>query len=337
MPPKISDKTPGEKLLALHTLLLLQGERPISLTAIASALLCSKQTVLRLLAQLESSGYGKLEEPMRKGKEYFYRLAKTEDEILDLGATELSQLALCRNMLVRMLRGRAPADSVVYNSEISTSGPVRIMYKGYIDYAPFESQYVSLMWGIQQQLVCKVIYRKSIFLEPREFCFAPIRLVAYHETISILGWEVPFEGKARNIYSNWLWLYLQRCKSVKLTDKHFSDLPPIELTTGDKGEFGIMEGEIFKVKLLFNARTANYVHERHWSSDQTMELTEDGYLCLEMSVRSVPEIISWILGFGPDVTVLHPVWLREKILMQAKEIVCNAERSAHIDRKYTKS
>ena len=68
MPAKASDKTPGEKLLALYTLLLMQDGRAISLTSLADALHCSKQTILRLLSQLEASGYGKLAEPERRGK-----------------------------------------------------------------------------------------------------------------------------------------------------------------------------------------------------------------------------------------------------------------------------
>lgn len=179
MPPKISDSTPGEKLLALYTLLMLQGDRPISLTAIAASLMCSKQTVLRLMVQLEASGYGKLEEPIRRGKEYLYRLAKRDCAILDLGAAELAQLALCRNMLVNLLAGQKAVPGQISSTRSNPdSSPVRVMYKGYIDYNPFENQYSQLLRAILKRLVCKIVYQKSIFSPPREFCFAPIRLIS---------------------------------------------------------------------------------------------------------------------------------------------------------------
>lgn len=57
MPPKRnSDATAGEKLLALYSLLLF-SEREFSLTELAERLRCSKQTVLRLLDQLEAGAW----------------------------------------------------------------------------------------------------------------------------------------------------------------------------------------------------------------------------------------------------------------------------------------
>lgn len=325
MPPKISDKTPGEKLLALYTLLMLQGERLISLAGMANSLGCSKQTVLRLLAQLEASGYGKLEEPIRRGKEYFYRLAKTDDRILDLGPGELRQLVLCRNLLMRLLPEQScHAGGILCESEKAGISPVGIMYKGFIDYAPFEKQYSGILKAIQKRLVCKISYQKSIFALPRDIYFAPIRLISYHETLSAVGWEVPQKGKVKSLYPNWLWLYLQRCKEVKLTTRSSAELPDINMTTEDKAEFGIMAGEVFTVKLLFNERTANYIYDRKWSSDQHMILTGDKNLILEMKVRSAPEIVSWVLGFGSDVKVLEPEWLKEEILERSAEVIKNS-------------
>lgn len=324
MPPKISDKTPGEKLLALYTLLMLQGERLISLAGIANSLGCSKQTVLRLLTQLEASGYGKLEQPVRKGKEYFYRLTKTDERILDLGPGELRQLALCRNLLMRLLPDQSRESVGIFcDSESAGLSPVGIMYKGYIDYSPFEAQYSNLLKAIQKRLICKISYQKSIFTSPRDIWFAPVRLISYHETLSVVGWEVTQKGKVRRLYSNWLWLYLHRCKSAKLTTRSSVELPDIDLMTEDKAEFGVMNGEIFTVVLLFNENTANYIHDRQWSSDQQITITDDRHLLLKMEVRSKPEIISWLLGFGPDVRVLEPSWLKEEILRKSSEVINN--------------
>ena len=74
MPGKQSCAKPGEKLLALYTLLMLRAPRAISLSELAQALECSKQTVLRLLVQLEASGYGKLDAPIVQGREHCYRI-----------------------------------------------------------------------------------------------------------------------------------------------------------------------------------------------------------------------------------------------------------------------
>lgn len=325
MPPKASDKTPGEKLLALYTLLLMQDGRAISLTSLADALQCSKQTILRLLSQLEASGYGKLAEPERRGKEDYYKLDIKTDEILDVGAKELSQLALCRNLLMHLLPGKFPLSGAYTQSEANCASPgtTSILYKGYIDYTPFENQYRLLLKAIQKKLVCKVTYRKSIFHEPRELHFAPMRLVSYHETIAVNGWEVSAYGKVKSLYKNWLWLYLQRCLKVELTSRKSTSLAEIDFQQEQDASFGIMNFEEFKVKLLFNSQTAEYIRERRWSCDQKITLTEDKSLILEMTSRSAPEIISWILSFGPNVKVLEPNWLKEEVLEKARSIIVN--------------
>lgn len=326
MPYKNSDKTPGEKLLALYTLLMLQGERAISLASLAEALDCSKQTVLRLLNQLEASGYGKLQEPERRGKEFYYKLVSKKDDVLNVGAKELAQLALCRNLLIHLLPSKFSFPGLQKQSEEQTHTPevTTILYKGYTDYTPFENQYRLLLRAIQKHLVCKIVYRKSIFSTPREIYFAPMRLVTYHETISVIGWEVSAYGKVKSLYENWLWLYLQRCVNVKLTGRSSDSLEEIEFQQSNDAGFGIMNFGEFKVKLLFNSKTAEYIRERYWSGNQKITLTEDKNLILEMTVRSEPEIIAWILSFGPNVKVLEPDWLSEEVLKSAREIIENS-------------
>lgn len=323
MPVKISDRTPGEKLLALYTLLMLQGDQAISLSDLASSLMCSKQTVLRLLNQLEASGYGKLEEPVRRGRQDFYRLAKSAESIINVGARELAQLALCRNFLLHLLPAGSsfPLNRDSAKDQGGGDSPASIMYKGYIDYAPFENQYNLLLQATQKKLVCRVNYRKSIFSPPREFFFAPMRLVSYHETISFLGWEVTARGAVKKLYDNWLWLYLQRCLSVVSSKRSSAGLEGIEIQSGKDAEFGIMDREEFKVKLLFNAKTANYIQDRHWAVDQKISLTREKGLILEMTARSKPEVLSWVLSFGANVKVLEPDWLRVQLVSSAKNII----------------
>lgn len=325
LPAKISDKTPGEKLLALYTLLMLQDGRPISLASLAEALQCSKQTILRLLNQLEASGFGKLLEPERRGKEFFYKLAVNKDEILNVGAKELAHLNLCRNLLMHFLPAEYSLSGDQEESEIpnKTPGTATILYKGFIDYEPFENQFGILLKAIQKKLVCKLSYRKSIFKDPRVLYFAPMRFVTYHETISVIGWEVTTQGRVKSLYANWLWLYLQRCHKVELTKRNSKCLEEINLPAGQKAAFGIMDFGDFNVKLLFNSQTADYIRERHWAGDQKITLTQGYNLLLEMTVQSAPEIIAWILSFGPNVKVLEPDWLREEVLEKARGILEN--------------
>lgn len=313
MPAKFSGKTPGEKLLALYTLLLIQDGKRISLTRLAQLLDCSKQTVLRLLNQMEASRFGKLEEPLRQGREHCYRLMPQPRQRLDIGPKEAAQLALCRSTLMRLL----PKEALPPDDEAAAPSPaVHVVYKGYIDYERFTGQYAALLRAVEEQKVCRITYRRSPFREPRAFFFAPMRLISYRESLAAIGWEVTENGPAKPRYESPLLLYIQRCQSVSLTARGSKGLP--EPGSNDAKAFGLLEdGEPFTVELLFEEDTAGYVHDRQWAADQRFELTSDRRLRLEMTARNPAETISWVLGFGDRVTVLSPDWLKEEVRRRA--------------------
>lgn len=345
MPPKHSDSKPGEKLLTLYTLFMVQGERHISLGEIAKALECSKQTVLRLLDQMEASGFGKLEAPLIRGREHYYRMAPLPRKKLELGVQELAQLAQCRNMLVNIL----PKNVSAMLNKMTDSGAglalphvppqegqqeqLGLVYnKGYIDYAPFEPQYNTLMQALRQQRVCRVAYRRSPARDARIFCFVPMRIVLYHENIAFIGWEVTDTGRAKPVYDNSLFLYLQRFVSVDLTPRKALDLPtpPAAHENNKPGAFGIQVGEVFPVKLHFDAEVTGYVYDRQWSNRQECSIQEDGSLILDIDVQSDVEAIAWILGFGAKVRVLEPDWLRDAVRDEAQKIVVAAGESGGV-------
>ncbi len=331
MPSKRSDKTSGEKLLSLYTLLMVRGRREISVTEISATLECSKQTTLRLLNQMEASGYGKLEGPIIKNREHYYRLAILPETKLDIGLKELMQINLCRNMLLQILPkgissllGDKDACSPSKSARELT-GIAQTYYKGYIDYAPFEKQYSQLLRGIREQKVCIVTYKRSPSAPARTFSFAPMRLVSFRESLSFSGWEVDGSGEAVPKYKNSLSLYLQRCLDVQLTERPFTDLPEPQdaHTDAGPGPFGTIKGECFTVQVLFTPEAAAYVYDRRWSSEQEVSLRDDGSLLLTIKAQSEPEILSWVLSFGAEAKVLVPEWLREDIKKQLAELLKN--------------
>ncbi|MBQ7738108.1 MAG: WYL domain-containing protein [Desulfovibrionaceae bacterium] len=320
MPSKQSDSTPGEKLLALYTLLILRGEKEISLTELTKALECSKQTVLRLLTQLEASGYGKLAEPIVKGREHFYRLLQTHDPYLALGAKELAQLTLCRKMLMHILP-KGVAD--LFGEESKTedkkgSEEIGLVYsKGYIDYGPHQEHYALLIRCIQENLVCQLTYRRALPDVKRTFYFAPKRVIVFRESISFLGWEISETDPVAKIYDNPLTLLLQRCLDVQLT-KRSSEQIVVEPTENQNlaRPFGFMTGDIFTVKVQFFSHAVAYVYDRQWSNKQKTTVHDDGSLTLEFDAQSAAEVISWLLAFGDKAYVLEPEWLREAVLKE---------------------
>jgi predicted DNA-binding transcriptional regulator YafY len=68
-----------------------------------------------------------------------------------------------------------------------------------------------------------------------------------------------------------------------------------------------------RVVLHFTAAAATEVAERRWHASQQLDWTLDGGLHLTLDVADGSELERWILGFGPDVLVLEPRWLADRV------------------------
>jgi predicted DNA-binding transcriptional regulator YafY len=332
MPAKHSEAKPAEKLLSLYSLLIFNGGHQFSLSELAERMDCSKQTVLRLIDQMESSEYGKIVRN-KMGREAVYTIERPRNlPHMALNAEGLFQLALCRNLLLHLLpRGmRKQADIALRNAGTYAQEPIatddvsigQTYTKGRIDYTAYQHFLKTFIQAMHTHKVCAVTYKRSLKQEARGFEFAPMKLIAYHETFSLLGWEVTDKGKAQAKYENPVSLYLHRFEGVELTHRGAEHLPvPASAqNTEGSGLFGVMQGEEFSVKAHFAPEAATYVQERQWSVRQNSTVHDDGSVTLDFDAQSEAEVVSWLLGFGERVTVLEPGWLREEIGRQATEV-----------------
>ncbi|MDR2820534.1 MAG: WYL domain-containing protein [Desulfovibrio sp.] len=321
MPQKHSEASPTEKLLSLYALLLFNGGNPFSLKELSTRLDCSKQTVLRLVDQIGTAEYGEIVQS-RRGREVYYAIERPRRlPGVSLNAEGLYQLALCRKLLLGLLpRGmKEQADKTLGMAGPDAVALGRADARGHIDYTPFQPMLETFMQAMHARKVCAVAYRTRLGRAPRVFAFAPKNLVACHETLSVLGWEVTEKGKVEALCDDSLSLYLHRCVSVDLTPRTGEDLPPPKIVRDEEGGglFGSVDGEVFSVRVRFAPGAATYVYERQWSGRQSAKVHEDGSLTLDFDARSRAEVVSWLLGFGDQATALSPGWLREEMRRQA--------------------
>jgi len=86
--------------------------------------------------------------------------------------------------------------------------------------------------------------------------------------------------------------------------------------------FGIFVDEKYPVENIevsLSPRWATFVRSHRWHRSQE-SFVRAGRVHVRLRVRLCPEVISWILGFGPDVRVLEPVALRRRIARLAQQI-----------------
>ena len=329
MPPKADpDATAGQKLLVLHSLLQFSN-REFSLTELSEKLRCSKQTVLRLLDQLETvSGRG-LSRETRSGRAYYGMRRPARRPVLALFPEGLEQLALCRDFVLDIL----PADMrSVLEDALRKAGSLlpegedaaaaltpqaAMLTRGAIDYTPFQPMLNRLLAAMRRKTVLSLRYRNRLD-EERACDFAPVRLLRFHDALYAEGWMVTDKGQVERVYDRPMTLAVQRLIEVTPTRRSFAalDLPPLP----EGGSFGFDAEEPFAATVRFAPGAASvYVRERIWSRDQELETDEEGRLVLRFTARNMHEVRSWVLSFGPQAEALAPERLREEVAHAAAE------------------
>lgn len=67
------------------------------------------------------------------------------------------------------------------------------------------------------------------------------------------------------------------------------------------------------LKAVFTAGAAKHLYETPISSDQLLSELEDGRVLLTGTTQNTAQLLWWILGFGDQVEVLEPLYIRQKI------------------------
>ncbi|MCB0367668.1 MAG: transcriptional regulator [Bdellovibrionales bacterium] len=95
-----------------------------------------------------------------------------------------------------------------------------------------------------------------------------------------------------------------------------------------KDSFGIFRGDaqVENVEIQFAAKIAPYVRERGWHRSQEFVNKANGELLMKLEVALTPDLIQWVMGFGPDARVLKPKKLVDTILERGRSLVKEYEK-----------
>ena len=74
-----------------------------------------------------------------------------------------------------------------------------------------------------------------------------------------------------------------------------------------------------EVILRFIPEAAIYVRERVWHSSQEIGPDSDGGLTLRLCIAEPREMLPWIRSWGPQVEVIAPDWLRERVAEELRK------------------
>ena len=106
---------------------------------------------------------------------------------------------------------------------------------------------------------------------------------------------------------------LSRIRDIQMLDEHFTEQEQETDTflslSGDKKEM---------MEFVFTGDSIRYVKEFEANRASRLEERPDG-LYFYQTAAIAPDVIRWIRGFGPEVEVRKPEWLRDQLLDEAQQ------------------
>ena len=323
MPEKISPYASyGEKIIKLFAKLLFSGQS-YSLTELSRMLVCSKQTVLRLMDDIRRSYGVEIEETVIE-RNKFYRIRKPGrvPPALALTGGEMSVLLMCQ-AFARHLLGDVLFDeaSTAIEKNRALAGPLSdnaghhfTSYKpGSIDYTPHEESIKTLLKAMEQKKICKVAYRSLLSRASKTFLIMPLKIFSHNDSMYLSARYAGKPGKRDERHEYDPLLAIHRLKRIEMTEQFFEFPKDYDFEQIYNRNFGIMKSSTFEVEVEFTGMSARYVSERRWSPDQRIRRMNDSTIRIAFSASSAHELISWVLSFGTEARLIRPQMLVENL------------------------
>ncbi|HVN70754.1 MAG TPA: WYL domain-containing protein [Desulfomonilia bacterium] len=323
MPEKISPYASyGEKIIKLFAKLLFSGQS-YSLSELSRMLVCSKQTVLRLMDDIRRSYGVEIEESIIERQKY-YRLRKPGKvpPVLALTEIEMSVLLMCQ-AFARHLLGDALFDeaSTALEKNRALAGPIPgevqhhfTSYKpGSIDYTPHKESIKTLLKAMENRKICKVSYRSLVSGRSKTFLIMPLKIFSHNDTMYLSARYAGKPGKNDTRRNYDPLLAVHRLKRAEMTETTFEFPRDYDFEQIYNHNFGIIKSDSFQVEVEFTGLSARYVSERMWSPDQKIMRVDDSAIRITFSASSEKEFISWLLSFRDEARLVKPESLVEKV------------------------
>ncbi|MCB1070979.1 MAG: WYL domain-containing protein, partial [Kiritimatiellae bacterium] len=174
------------------------------------------------------------------------------------------------------------------------------------DYVPVDQKrWMRAAEAVDRREVLNIRYRKFDGTE-KTYALRPVHLVAYHGDWYLVVFRGDRDGATM--------FALSRVLSMTPGEGEIpvpEDWSPVRYF---EQAFGITGGEkLHRVRLRFSPKVAAYIGSRVWHCTQRIQHFRDGSLELCFETRGWKELVRWILSWQPDVQVISPRVLRDRV------------------------
>lgn len=300
MPAKRSDALPGDKMLTIFKKITLDGRQHFQ-SDLARDLECSSQTVARLIDKIEPHlGKDAYIERGLKGRRRYYQLCSTSDKrSLGFSFEELHFLTTCRDLaasslpksIINRIDDTLTHLALMLGERASYGATIGFRSKGHIDYAPHFETITILRTAISKRQVCRVVYTANGRKQSSIYRYAPGRVLVMGGTLYVQGYRLE-EGSL--LQGRPTTFSLHRISEAEPTGEYFN----FNADEGDSHSFGLDWHEPKRMHVHIAPKAADYVRDRTWSDDQTIEDHTDDSLTLSITTTSETELNAWVMSFG---------------------------------------
>lgn len=315
----------AQKVIGLYAMLLFT-RRKYSLPQLAELFHCSKQTVLRMIEQIEMTQRIQIDAWMEDGRRWYRARAPQRPPNVTLTVEAIQQLLLCRDIVwhlfpdsLRSSIGQTIEKTTVLLPEFDDRDDALTAFasaqpKGVVDYSKSQHILDALLRAMRERRVCEVKYHSPEWPRPKLLAVAPYRLIAFREGLYAKCREEKSLQESCEPHDRTLAVH--RMRSLVPTDRRFALIE--DKDDGVQNTFGLAREKPFRVVVDIVPKAAMYVRERIWSRDQIITPKKDGGLTLEFTATSKPEVLAWVLSFGGEATLREPEEIQREILHRVK-------------------
>lgn len=173
---------------------------------------------------------------------------------------------------------------------------------------------LTLAWAVGKKV--QVWHRSAKGGEVNTYVYSPYYIEPYAigQSTYVFGFCEP-PGAIRTFK-------IERIERVELLKETYvipDDFDPFELLSDAWGIWFTNE-EPEQVTLLFQQRAAQRVGETRWHRSEQVEIQEDERLLWRALIDEPREMLPWVRGWGSDVEVLEPRWMRDEIGQEVLEL-----------------
>lgn len=303
---------------------LLRHRRFVPLRAFLDELEISKATFFRDLERLRSQYNATIEFDRDLGGYRFVHAERCELPGLWFSAAEIHALLTCHHLLeslepgllsphIEPLKQRLQALLKSEDALSEIGRRIRILRQASRRSEPACFQVVAHALLARKRLRFQYHGRGRGDVTARKV--SPQRLVHYRDNWYLDAWD---HGKrALRTFA------ADRVRTPRLLDERAKDVPEDRLDSYYAESYGIFSGRPRrKARLRFAATRARWIADEAWHPQQKAWFDGDRY-CLEIPYSDDRELVLDILRFGPEVEVLAPKSLRNKVsalLRQAADV-----------------